>query len=93
MPGVFISYRRSDTAPYAARLKAQLDSSFGAEFVFMDVSSLRPGELFKNVIEETITSIDVVLALIGHDWLTVTDAAGARRLDNEGDFVRLEGLA
>ena len=56
----------------------------------MDVNSLRPGEPFKDVIEATITSIDVVLALIGHDWLTVTDAAGERRLENPGDFVRLE---
>ena len=68
MPGVFISYRRSDTAPYASRLKTHLDSAFGAEFVFMDVDSLRPGQPFKDVIEETIESIDVVLALIGHDW-------------------------
>ena len=90
MPGVFISYRRSDTAPDATRLKARLDAAFGAEFVFMDVDSLRPGEPFKQVIEETIESIDVVLALIGHDWLTVTDAAGRRRLENAGDFVRLE---
>ena len=36
MAGVFISYRRSDTAPYASRLKAHLDTAFGAEFVFMD---------------------------------------------------------
>ena len=90
MAGVFISYRRSDTAPYASRLKAHLDTAFGAEFVFMDVNSLRPGEPFKDVIEATITSIDVVLALIGHDWLTVTDASGKRRLENPGDFVRLE---
>ena len=90
LAGVFISYRRSDTAPYAARLKAHLDAAFGAEFVFMDVDSLRPGEPFKDVIEATITSIDVVLALIGHDWLTVTDAGGKRRLENPGDFVRLE---
>ncbi len=90
MAGVFISYRRSDTAPYASRLKAHLDAAFGAEFVFMDVNSLRPGEPFKDVIEATITSIDVVLALIGHDWLTVTDASGKRRLENPGDFVRLE---
>ena len=90
MPGVFISYRRSDTAPLAARLKKQLDSAFGDQYVFMDVDSLRPGEPFKQVIESTIESIEVVLALIGHDWLTVTDAEGARRLDNPGDFVRLE---
>ena len=90
MPGVFISYRRSDTAPHAARLKTQLDTAFGAEYVFMDVDSLKPGEPFKQVIEKTIESVEVVLALIGHDWVTVTDAAGNRRLENPADFVRLE---
>ena len=43
MPGVFISYRRSDTAPLAARLKKQLDSAFGDQYVFMDVDSIEPG--------------------------------------------------
>ncbi len=90
MAGVFISYRRSDTAPYAARLKARLDSEFGDGYVFMDVDSLRPGEPFPQVIEATIESTEAVLALIGRDWLTVTDADGRRRLDNPGDFVRIE---
>ncbi len=90
MAGVFISYRRSDTAPYAARLKVRLDSEFGDGYVFMDVDSLRPGEPFPKVIEQTIASTEAVLALIGPDWLTVTGADGRRRLDNPGDFVRIE---
>ena len=90
MPGVFISYRRSDTADYAARLQEHLSRTFGGGYVFMDVDSLRPGEPFPEVIDSTITSSDVVLALIGRDWLTVTDASGKRRLEDSGDFVRIE---
>ena len=59
MPGVFISYRRSDTADYAARLNEHLSGTFGGEYVFMDLDSLRPGEPFPEVIDSTITTSDV----------------------------------
>jgi hypothetical protein len=35
-------------------------------------------------------SCDVLLALIGYRWLTITDQDGQQRLDKPGDFVRLE---
>jgi WD40 repeat protein len=90
VPGVFISYRRSDTARYARRLHERLAEAFGGEYVFIDVDSLKPGEPFPQVIERTLTSSDAVLALIGEDWLTVTDATGRRRLEDPDDFVRIE---
>ncbi len=90
MAGIFISYRRSDTRHHAARLRQRLGAAFGDEYVFMDVDSLRPGEPFPEVLDATIASSDAVLALIGRDWLTVTDAAGRRRLDDPGDWVRIE---
>jgi hypothetical protein len=37
-----------------------------------------------------VASCDVLIALIGRQWLTSTDAAGQRRLDNPEDFVRQE---
>jgi hypothetical protein len=33
---------------------------------------------------------DVVIALIGRQWLNAADESGGRRLDAPNDFVRLE---
>jgi hypothetical protein len=48
------------------------------------------GDDFVEVITRAVGSCDVLLALIGEQWLTITDAQGRRRLDDSNDFVRLE---
>lgn len=89
MSGVFISYRRDDRPGFAARLAEALENTFGAEHVFRDVEDIRPGEDFVTVIETRLQAVDVVLAVIGPAWLSV-ERNGVRRLDEPGDFVRLE---
>lgn len=96
MARVFISYRREDCPAHAGRLYDTLSARFGEANVFMDVDTLEPGVDFVERIEEAVGSTDVLLALIGDGWLTVTDADGNRRIDQPGDFVQLEvarGLA
>ena len=88
--GVFISYRREDTAYSAGWLFDRLSARLGPDRVFKDVDSIELGENFVDVIMAAVGSCDVLLALIGDRWLTVTDAGGNRRLDDPGDFVRLE---
>lgn len=58
--------------------------------VFMDVVGIEPGVNFKAHIEEAIGACAVVIALIGADWLTITDSRGEPRLSNPRDFLRLE---
>ena len=87
---IFISYRREETAYPAAWLFDRLSDTFGTEQIFKDVDSMEPGDDFVAVITSAVESCDVLLALIGTRWLTVTDHAGNRRLDNPDDFVRLE---
>jgi hypothetical protein len=63
---------------------------FSAEQVFKDVDSIEPGDDFVERITAAVSSCDVLLALIGEQWLTVTDENGHRRLDDPRDYVRVE---
>jgi len=87
---IFISYRREDSAPYAGRLYDRLGQHFGKDKIFMDIDTIEPGVDFVEDIEQAVGSCDVLIALIGKQWLTISDATGQRRLDNPEDFVRLE---
>src|SRR5260370_36365502 len=87
---IFMSYRRADTGWAAVSLFDRLADQFGRDKVFKDVDSIDLGEDFVEAITTAVGSSGAVLALIGNQWLTVTDQHGRRRLDNPGDFVRLE---
>ena len=86
---IFISYRRADTAGPAGWLSDRLTEHFGRSQVLKDLDSIQPGEDFAEVIAAAVASCDVLLVLIGHQWLTAAGADG-RRLADPGDFVRLE---
>lgn len=87
---VYISYRRTDTAPFAGRLYDYLAEIFGIDQVFMDVDSIRPGVDFAGAIEQAVTSCEVLLVLIGSHWLDATDQEGHLRIEDPHDLVRLE---
>lgn len=90
MARIFISYRRGDSAGHAGRLYDRLSERFGQARVFMDIDHIGPGVDFVAVIEAAVAKCDVLLALIGEEWLDTTDAEGRRRLDDPEDFVRVE---
>ena len=79
---IFISYRRADTANQAGWLAERLAGHFGRPQVVRDVDSIQLGNDFADVIAAAVTSCDVLLALIGHQWLAA--AAGP------DDYVRVE---
>jgi len=89
MPRVLLSYRREDSAPYAGRLYDHLSEQFGRDNVFMDVTTIRPGQDFFTAIEQSVTACDALVAVIGKGWLSSSDDKG-RRLDRADDFVRME---
>lgn len=85
---IFVSYRRDDVAHAAGRLAVSLQER-GVGEVFVDVS-IRIGQNFVQRIREEIAASDVVLVLIGRNWLGVAGADGRRRIDSERDWVHLE---
>ena len=78
---IFISYSRNDSSASAGRLADRLSSHFPSNQIFMDVDSVDPGEDFVKTIEESVGSCDVLIAVIGINWLTSSDRAGKRRLE------------
>jgi hypothetical protein len=88
--GIFLSYRRADAAPYARLLQFQFRERFPDARVFMDLDSIEAGLDFREVIQEAVSSCAVLVALIGRQWMTLTDGKGRRRLDNPDDLVRFE---
>jgi hypothetical protein len=90
MSGIFISYRREDSAAYAGRLYDRLSAHFGAEQVFMDVDDIRPGADFAAHIDARVGSCDAMVVVIGKNWLTARNAADQLRLSDPNDFVGLE---
>ena len=93
MGAVFVSYRRGDTEGQARALFNDLTDLVGEDSVFMDVDSIALGRDFRQVLQERLASCDVMLALIGPDWLDIRDASGNRRLNSPADFVRQEVAA
>lgn len=90
MSGIFISYRRGDSAPHAGRLYDRLCARFGADRVFMDVDDIPPGADFVAHIGAKVDSCDAMVVVIGSKWLEARDGNGQRRLADPHDFVALE---
>ena len=88
--GIFISYRRQEASQLAGRLSDCLVDRFGKGRVFLDVDAIEPGADFAEEISRAVAACQVLLVVIGPNWLTVTDERSRRRLDDPDDIVRLE---
>src|ERR1035441_9090427 len=70
---IYVSYRRSDTLSQANRVAASLDAHFGTGSASMDVDAVTPGKDIRATLETTVEQCDVVLVLIGKEWLGAGD--------------------
>lgn len=88
-PRIFISYRREDCAVHAGRLADNLTDRLDAE-VFLDVDSIPPGADFVEFLEHEVGACDVMMVMIGDDWLELSGREGCPRLADPLDFVHIE---
>jgi uracil-DNA glycosylase family 4 len=90
MSRIFISYRRVDSEGYVGRLYDHLIQHFDPQDIFMDVTSIEPGADFIQELDDAVAGCDILIAVIGPQWLTAADEGGERRIDQWNDFVRIE---
>ncbi len=58
--------------------------------MFKDVDAINPGDSWPERLDATLSSCDLVVAVIGRDWLAASDQDGVQRLANPDDWVRRE---
>jgi TPR repeat protein len=88
--GVFICYRREDSAGFARLIYDRLTHKLGHESVFFDVDNIAPGLDFVDILSERVGQCDALIAVIGRNWASSKYLDDQRRLDDPNDFVRIE---
>jgi len=68
MPKIAISYRRTD-ASIAGRIHDRLAARYGKDSVFIDVNDVPIGAPFPAYLEKIMSEAQVLLALVGPNWL------------------------
>lgn len=89
-PFVFISYRRADSSAASRWLFDAIQRTFGPDCVFMDTEAIRVSAEWPKAIQRGLQQATHVVAVIGSQWLRVTDDYGRRRIDRDDDWVRTE---
>ena len=87
---IFINYRKDDSRWNSLALYNELQKYFDKEQLFKDFNTILPGSDFVLSIQSALEKCDILLVIIGADWLNIIDETGKRRLDDPDDFVRLE---
>jgi hypothetical protein len=90
MAGVFINYRTVDNPLGAAGIHDALAARFGESKVFRDCVSLEAGIHYPAAIRKALADADVLVSIIGPQWLILTDDSDRRLIDRDHDWVRRE---
>ncbi|MEH1827548.1 MAG: 4a-hydroxytetrahydrobiopterin dehydratase [Nostoc sp.] len=87
---IFVSYRRADSAAETGRLYSTILQELGRDTVFMDTSSIELGTEWPKKLEDALEKAQIVIVVIGTEWIRISDEYGLRRIDQEDDWVRRE---
>ncbi len=87
--GVFICYRREESAFAARAIHDRVVQRLERDNVFLDVDNIDLGVDWFNVLTDRVGACDALVAVIGRNWISA-EKDGLRRLDDPDDFVRIE---
>ena len=93
MSRIFITYRRLDSSSETGRIADRLQTHFGQDSVFYDITTIPLGIDFPTFINSQLNTTEIFLVVIGDNWLDLKDADGNRRIDDPNDWVRIEVAA
>jgi TIR domain len=88
--GVFISYRREDSAGIAGRITDRLRKRLGQRSVFFDYDDVPAAREWREVLATRVGACNALVAIIGKRWNPPSDRPGERRLDDPDDTLRIE---
>jgi hypothetical protein len=88
MTQIFVSYRRVDNQHAIDRITCHLEKA--SYFIFKDVISIKPSQLWPQEIETALRKCEVLVALIGKQWLGHANESGQYRIQQDDDYVRYE---
>ena len=97
MPKIVISYRRADSGVITGRIRDRLAQHYGDDSIFMDIDNIPFGMDFRKNIADALSKNDLLVAVIGPDWLGSPSAGlatgiapGLGRIHDQDDPVRIE---
>ncbi|MGD0419041.1 MAG: TIR domain-containing protein [Xanthobacteraceae bacterium] len=88
MPKIAISYRRSDSEAMTGRVFDRLIAHYGKDAIFRDIDDIPLGIDFRQHINQTLLKTNILLAIIGPEWLG--SRGDVERIREEADPVRVE---
>lgn len=87
---IFVSYRVKDTQLATGRLTDALKQYIDEGRIFMDIDKIEPGYDFTQVISKYLDSSEIMLAIIGPDWMAHNPEKNSYRIHDPNDWVRKE---